>query len=173
MTKVIAMSAESAVVKAEIAYVINKLLKADSNKKTSVSHYSKLYKATTDKLAELGITTNNGKTTWGSAYKFSVPKHNSNAYKAIIAFVGENFEPNVDGSELDYIIEKIRLAKTKDDGKKFTCHYSALHKATLKALETMGIEVDILGNHGYRLHYPTVKSKPWYRLNMYGKNVKK
>ena len=71
----------------------------------------------------------------------------------------------------DYIIEKIRLAKGKEEGKQFTCHYSALHKATIKEIEAMGIKVDMLGNHGYRFHYPTKRSKAWYRLNMYGKNA--
>lgn len=171
MKKKIAMNAESPVVVAEVNYIINKMAEADSKKKECVNHYSKLYKATEDKLAELGITRADGKTKWGASYKFMLPKHNSKAYKAIKAFVGDKFEPNVNKAEMDYIIEKIRLAKGKEEGKQFTCHYSALHKATIKEIEAMGIKVDMLGSHGYRFHYPTKRSKAWYRLNMYGKNA--
>ena len=167
--KTISKSADSAVVLAEVSYIINKLMEADINKKESVNHYSKLYKATEDKLAELGITRADGKTKWGASYKFIIPKHNSKAYKSILKFAGDSFKPNVGKTELDYIVEKIRLAKEKDESKRFTCHYSALHKATLKELETIGITVDTLGSHGYRFHYPEKKSKAWYRLNMYGK----
>lgn len=167
--KVIKMNVESAVVKAEIAYMVNKMFACEDSKKEYLNHYSKLYKATEDKLAELGLKRADTKTKWGARYKYNVPSKNSNAYKALVAFVGDNFKPNVEKAELDYIIEKIRLAKTKDEGKKFTCHYSALHKATLKALADMGIKVDTCGKHGYRMYYPTKKSKAWYKLNMYGK----
>ena len=73
MKKNIAMNAESPVVVAEVNYIINKMAEADSKKKECVNHYSKLYKATEDKIAELGITRADAKTKWGASYKFMLP----------------------------------------------------------------------------------------------------
>lgn len=159
------MTIESAVVKSEIAYILNKMAEADEKKKECVNHYSKLYKATEDKLAEFGVVNTPAKTKWGASYKFMLPKHNSKAYKSIIAFVGDDFKPNVDEAEMNYIIEKIRLAKEKG----IVCHYSYLSKHTLNKLTEMGIQYDMLGKHGYRFHYPTKKSKAWYRLINFNK----
>jgi hypothetical protein len=173
-------SVDSSVVVAEIAYILNKVMltyKYNQNdkhekKKDCVNHYSQLYKATMDKLSEFGITNGDTKTKWGASYKLMIPTIKSKNYKKIVEFLGKKFEPNINKAELDYIVEKIRLAKEKDDEKKFTCHYSALHKSTLDTLSEIGIKFDLLGSHGYRFYFPEKKSKSWYRLNMYGKSVR-
>lgn len=161
---------ENAVVAAEIAYIIAKVMNADNKKKDSVCHYSSLYRATISEFENHGIEIDAlGK----HGYRFHVPHHRSNAYKYLKEAYGDKgFENAVVSEETDYIIEKIRSLKDKLEKKDTICHYSHLLKGTLEKLETMGIVCDNNPSpygSSYCFHYPTKKSKAWYRLNMYGK----
>ena len=151
-------SMSNAVVKSEIAYMLAKVVLAKKKNKPTICHYSSLYRATIDYFNENGLDMDGlGK----HSYRLYVPNDEVLDKMTKEMNVDDDFITN----EFNYIIEKIRLAKSKES----ICHYSYLQINTLKKLATMGIKYETLGQHGYKFFYPETKSKAWYRLINYGK----